>query len=265
MGESAGTSFDVRLIPEFDGSGKQTVVEWLEKAELVCKLRSVEDVAGVIPLRLTGGAFAVYLQMSEADRKVTQKVKDALKTAFAVDPFVAYEQFVSRKLLPGELPDVFLAELRRLAPLFGGMSDKGLACAFVSGLPEGVRQLLRTGSRLEELSLEQILTRARAVMRDDPPLGAAGMEFSVKGSRTEPPPAASPFLCHECGGPNHLARDCLAGLRNRHCSRSDNFQRPTRRDIRCYRCNRLGHIASKCPGNERGEEASAPASSHGRQ
>ena len=96
MSESVGTSFDVKLIPEYDGSGKQTVVEWFEKLELVCKLRGVEYIARVIPLRLTGGAFAVYLQLEESDRKVAKKVKDALVTAFAVDLFVAYEQFVSR-------------------------------------------------------------------------------------------------------------------------------------------------------------------------
>ena len=32
----------------------------------------------------------------------------------------------------GETVDVFLAELRRLAVPFGGLSDKTLACAFVA-------------------------------------------------------------------------------------------------------------------------------------
>ena len=52
---------DLKLIPEFDGTGKQSVAEWIEKVELICKLRNVSDVASVIPLRLSGGAFAVYL------------------------------------------------------------------------------------------------------------------------------------------------------------------------------------------------------------
>ncbi|KAK4318140.1 hypothetical protein Pmani_010831 [Petrolisthes manimaculis] len=85
---------DLKLIPEYDGSAKQSVVEWLEKLELVCKLRGVSDVASVILLRLSGGAFAVYLQVNEEDRKNAKKIKEALLAAFAVDPYAAYEQFI---------------------------------------------------------------------------------------------------------------------------------------------------------------------------
>ena len=140
------SSLDLRLILEYDGSGTQSVVEWIEKLELICKLRNVNDVASIIPLRLSGDVFAVYLQLDEADRKKTEKIKKALLAAFAVDPYVAYEQFIGRKLQVGESPDVFLAELRRLASLFGGMPEKGLACAFVAGLLESVQQLLRVSS-----------------------------------------------------------------------------------------------------------------------
>ena len=52
---------------------------------------------------------------------------------FAVDPYEAYELFIARRLRAGESPDVYLAELRRLASLFGGMTDKALAYAFVAG------------------------------------------------------------------------------------------------------------------------------------
>ena len=69
----------------------------------------------VLPLRLTGGAFTVYQQMTEDDKRDSSKIKLALRTAFAVDSFTAYELFVSRRLHPGETVDVFLAELRRLA------------------------------------------------------------------------------------------------------------------------------------------------------
>ena len=58
--------------------------------------------------------------------------------AFAVDAFTAYEQFVARKLKHGEAFDVYFAELRRLSTLIGGLPDKAIVCAFVSGLPEEV-------------------------------------------------------------------------------------------------------------------------------
>ena len=32
---------ELRLIPEFSGDAIQNVVEWLEKAELVCNLRGI--------------------------------------------------------------------------------------------------------------------------------------------------------------------------------------------------------------------------------
>ncbi|KRY07334.1 Pol polyprotein, partial [Trichinella patagoniensis] len=209
-GNGVDKSLDLRLIPEFDGSPQQSVVEWLEKVELVCKLRDISDVASVIPLRLTGGAFAVYLQLNAQERSSIDKVKEALLAAFAADPFVAYDQFVSRRLGPDESPDVFLAELRRLATLFGGVSEKALACAFVAGLPENVRQLLRAGSRMEDLGLSQILTRARAIITDERPVGAPNTCLSARGPGVRSPTVPPGQRCFECGGPNHFARDCLA-------------------------------------------------------
>ncbi|KRX18806.1 hypothetical protein T07_14675 [Trichinella nelsoni] len=109
---------------------------------MVCKKREMNDVASVIPLRLTGGAFAVYLQLCADESSSVDNVKEALLDAFVTDSFVAYDQFVSRKLGPDESSDVLLAELRRLATLISVVSEKALACAFVAGLPQHVRQLV---------------------------------------------------------------------------------------------------------------------------
>ena len=59
---------DLRLIQEFSGDGSLNVIEWLDKAEPVCNLRGITSMEAVLPLRLTGGAFAVYQQMTDDDK-----------------------------------------------------------------------------------------------------------------------------------------------------------------------------------------------------
>jgi len=246
---------ELRLIPEFGGGGSQDVDEWLDKAELVCELRGISRPETVIPLRLTGGAFAVYQQLPSDDKKDFSKIKQALRTAFAADSFLAYEQLIARKLQPGETVDVFLAELRKLATSLGGLSDKVLSCAFVAGLPDAVRQLLRASCRMDTLTIEQLLARARAIMSEETDVVAA-VRTEVTSSRKSKE-IASGFVCFECNLPNHLAKDCLLRRKTSTAARGGRG----RGEIKCYRCGGPGHIASSCPGKGIGERPSAPASS----
>ena len=235
---------DLRLVPEFDGAS-QDVAEWIDKLELVCRLKGVENQENVIPLRLTGGAFSVYQQLDDDCKKDAKKIKEALITAFAADKFSAFEQLVNRRLRSNESVDVYLAELRRLSRLAGGMNDTVLACAFVAGMPDDMRHSLRSGSRVESLELSQILARARALMVDNPVAALATQGHQEHREVTGSSRLKEPITCFNCRRPGHIARQCPAG-RSRGA---------------CFSCGRYGHIAAKCPGNEGGGEASAPASS----
>ena len=251
----ASPNFDIRLIPEFNGNGD--VVEWISKVEMVCQLQTpAADELIVIPLRLTGGASAVYRQLSVDERKDIRKVKSALKSAFAADKFISYEMFIDRKLRDGESVDVYLAELKQLASLFGGLSEDGLSCALMAGLPDAVKQILRAGARMESLSLTEIVERVRAILRE---------EQTVQGvSAVLEQPQRANFFSN--------------GLVSKSVSRSN--RRPQRnitnastagrsngpRKIQCYCCAGWGHVAAQCPskfrsGNGEREEDQAPASS----
>ena len=245
-------TFDVKLIPEFDGTGD--VVDWIDKLEMVCNLQQpAADQVLVIPLRLKSGASAVYRQLPEEDRREATKVKAALRRAFAVDKYAAYEQFSVRRLRAGESVDVYLAELQQLSTLFGGLCEEGLGCAFVAGLPDSVKQMLRAGARMESLSLSEIVDRARAVLREEcgaPELVAAvarrepyDRSQGPSGRRRERGP------CFLCGRPGHIARECS--------TRGGGGARA----VRCFRCDKQGHIAARCPENEEREADPAPASS----
>lgn len=267
MTDKDNLTTELRLIPEFDGTN-HVVTEWLEKLELVCEVRERKDLAKIVPLRLTAGAFAVYQQLSTEDKSTYEKVKGALLSAFAVDKYNAYEQFVTRKLREGEAVDVYLADLRRLATLFGGMTEDGVGCAFIAGLPETVRRTLRAGSRMEKMDVSELLTRARAVLVEEDVVFAAAAVTGHQGRAVVPAaPAglqAAGVFCYSCKQPNHLARDCLAGYGGRgRGGRSGGGRGGGARGSirRCFFCNRSGHLIAQCPENDAGEAVSAPASS----
>lgn len=258
------SAFDVRVVAEYDGTGD--VVEWLTRAELICGLRGVR-VETVLPLRLTGGAFAVWSQMPAASRTDPDAIKATLYAAFALDQFAAYDAFASRRLQPGEPADVYLADLRRLAELFGGVPERALACSFVAGLPETVRQVIRAGSRAESLDLASVLARARAVLSDDRVAAAAAAAAATPshgGSVGRAVPRVTAALSHGGSGGQAVPRETAVrshgGSGGRAIPRGHVVRAPRRsRERRCWTCGQPGHLAASCPGNDTGSGASAPA------
>lgn len=150
--------FDVRLIPKYDGM--TNVVEWVTRAEMLCDLRGAA--LDVLPLHLTGGAFAVWSQLPVSSCTSLDDMHDALYAALALDQHAAYEAFTACCLWTSESADVHLANLQRLSALFGGISEHALACAFIARLPDDVPRTIHAGARAES-----VLARARAVLSED--------------------------------------------------------------------------------------------------
>ena len=145
----------------------------------MCEMCGVHNIERVLPLRLRGGALSVYRWLTHDQREDLQQ-----HMAFALDPFVAFDTFVSRCLLPGETVDEYLGDLQDLAHLIErNTSDQWLSCAFVSGLPSPVRRQLRGSSGMEHMTLEEILARARALMMEEvevnEPVAAAARRCQV--------------------------------------------------------------------------------------
>ncbi len=233
-------------------SGKQddvSVSAWLEKVELAAKLLKIDQVETVIPLFLEGQAFEVYQGLPDSVKGSAKSLKEGLIKAFGISPFQAFETLKTRVLQPGEAPDAFAADLRRLAGLMGcapGATERIVVCQFVSGLPESCRQVVKSMKLGTELALDDVVTCAKSVLmeRSEPRTMtygmAAGRPESTKQSRAFLNTMGEPSRCTGCGRQGHRRPDC---------------------QVRCYRCGEKGHVRARCPGNELGEVRTAPAAS----
>ena len=108
-----GKMFDIQLIPEFSGAAtNMPIVEWVENVELVCELCAMKNDERVLPLRLQGGALAIYKQLSAEQKADAEQIKQALIDAYATDAFNTYDQFITQQLCSDETVDEFFAKLQ---------------------------------------------------------------------------------------------------------------------------------------------------------
>ena len=228
-------------------------MECMEDLELTCELCEITTVERVLPLRLKGVARETYRQLSKEQRDDVKEIKRGLTKAYGTDSFVAFEQFTTRCLHPEETADEVLTDLQRLTRLVGEIPPEcWIKCAFVNGLSSHVRGLPRSSTRLETLTLREVLERARTVLVDTRDEHLAAVARPEQTSHT-PNIYKSDVTCFRCRNPNHLARDCMP--------RSSVRNRRERSAIRCHLCNKTGHPMKNCPENgKRGRDVSVTLS-----
>ena len=199
--------FDIRLIQEFNGTTTDMpIFEWIENVELVCELCTMDRVKHVMLLRLQDGALAAYRQLSK------KRADPEEMTAYVSDAFNVFDQFTARQLQQNETVDEFLANFHHLARLVGEpLSEHWITCVIVSGLPQRIRLLLRASSWIETMTLEQLLTRAHAVVTNDQgqeePIVAAAQrsQNNIKASPESGP--HNRIVCFNYNDQGHVLRD----------------------------------------------------------
>ena len=207
-------------------------------------------------MRLSEGAYAVYQQLSEDKRRDFTCIKSAwYNTAFALDSVSTWKELIARKLRPEETVDVYLAKLWRLSVLLGGMSEKGLTCAFIARMPKSIEELLWASSQVDNMDISEVLARAQAIlMTVEQAAAVQPLQHQTKETNL------LTRSYYKCDGPNHLARDCL--LRHKTIQKAGTIPKIL---VLNYRCKKREHIACECPGNDWGDETSAPVFAHNLQ
>ena len=163
----------------------------------LCEITSVEQ---VLSLWLKGAAQETYQQLSKDDVK---EIKRALIKAYG---FVRGFQTIYYAPPPSRRD-------HRWVP--NGLATIGMTSwiksAFINGLPSHVQGLLRSSTRLETLTLREVLKRARAVLVDnrDKHLASVAQPKLTSHTPNIHESGQSDVTYFRYGGPNHLARDCM--------------------------------------------------------
>ena len=193
-------------------------------------MQKVTQMQEFVPLCLSAGAFAVYEGLSDCAKEDYAKLKSSLQTAFSLNQFSAYEEFVNRKLTPGETVDVYAADLQRLAGLVDGtIGGECLKCALVYGLPDMVRKQLSAACSLETMNLNEVVSRARTLVDVQRSLVGAVATAQPRNTRRQ----ERTWTCFKCGRDGHIARNCL--------KLGSNLDSMT-----CFACGGKGHMARMC-------------------
>ena len=131
-----------------------------------------------------------------------------------MDLINAFDKFVAWWLHLEETVDEFLMELDHLALLAGEqLLKQWMACMFMSGLLQHVKWFLWTSSRMNTMSLEQLLTQSQAiVIKDKEPEESIATSAQQACIDTEVLPTnmcRGDIIRVRCSGLNHMVKDCM--------------------------------------------------------
>jgi hypothetical protein len=202
-----------RLTPtsKFDLWKLRTIPHLESKA----KKMGITEVAELLPMVLDDTLCTAYAQWlnSHKNPNLTDAI-DFLESWMVANKSVSSNDFLSRKWVPGETIEEYIADLESLAALlYIKPSDRAFKLHLIDGLPPEAQPFLRmeiTGSTWPSISQLIEKTKALRIVPTNNSFTAAVTSQHGLEERSRPNVSRPVIQCFNCQGYGHLARGCAS-------------------------------------------------------
>lgn len=222
----------LKIVEKYDGTND--ISNWLDQLKMLKNVQDVkEELYQLIPLFLKGDAYELYSQLDENVMRDNELLEKALRKSFGIDSFEAFETLRNLRWQNGDCVAVFLAKIRRYASACDIKNDSFILHSFITGLPEAASRQLRTQVRIDEVSIGELVEKAKVILKD---LNENTISMPMPSIKNTNNPK-----CFNCGRFGHTSNFCKVTNSVHHDKRVFERQPPT-----CFRCGEKGHVSARC-------------------
>ena len=208
--------------------GDEDCERWIDKFELAVSIDGKQDKeAQLLSMYLDGPAYDTWKGLPEKDKSDASAIKEALRNVYGLRRQDAWNLAIQKKIQPGENVSVAAEDIMKHAKI----ACKGDPMQYVAGLmlynalPEDIQKQveLNLGNDLEYSS---ILSVTKKIMPSSNATNSACAAVANRNQRiTVAERLENVIRCYCCNRLGHLRKDCR---------------------IRCFSCGEQGHMKASC-------------------